>query len=133
MKRVKSAFNTVRMLGVFGFILVCAVIIIGLSVFDIFLIDQGIVAIHGKSEERFLLENIEYYLLEEEQAERRFLLHEGSSQAAHDFEAAGEQAASLIEELARVVDDPQEISLLQADRATAKQDFDEIAAVFPDL
>lgn len=130
MSRLKNAFNAIRMLGVFGFILVCAVIIIGLSVFDIFLIDQGIVAIHGKSEERFLLENIEYYLLEEELAERKFLSHEGSPQAAQDFEAAGDQAKILIEELSKVIDDPLEISLLQKDRATVQQDFEEIASTF---
>lgn len=130
MKKLAATLTAVRMLGVFGFILVSAVIIISVSIFNVFLIDEGIIEIHEHSERRFLLENIEYYLLELELAERMYILYDGASEIEDKYAAANDALDHLIPSLIALHANPEEIRLIEEDRQHIVVDFAKIVEMY---
>jgi len=118
------------MLGIFAFILVCSVVIIGLSVLNIFAIDRGIVQIHEKTRERFVLENIVQYILEEELAERQYLLREGDPMIVERYNQASAKLDALVAELKDLADSPTEVKMLEREWARIEQDYAEIVASY---
>ncbi len=130
MTKIKTTLKAVQSLGVFGFILVCAVIIIGVSIYNIFLIDEGIVDIHEHSQRRTLYELIEFNLLQEELAERAYVLH-ADDEALARFEQASLTLDTLIAELRELTESEShlELDLIEHDREAIEADFEEVAAL----
>ena len=128
MQSLRNLFTAIRLLGVFGFILVCSTIIIGLSVYNIFLLDEGIVKLNTHTERRFALENIVSGLIELEIAERQIVLRSDRAQILINYEQTNEALDNYFLK-ARVAGNPQaELDLLDADRRLINGSFTDLVS-----
>jgi len=110
------------MLGVFGFILISAMVIIGVSVFNILLIDEGIVKIREHMERTLLLEEIEYLLLQQELVERAYLLHV-ESENIEEFARLGEELEQKIALFSQIAISKSKVDTLNEDKHRLEEDF----------
>jgi len=110
------------MLGVFGFILISAMVIIGVSVFNILLIDEGIVKIREHMERTLLLEEIEYLLLQQELVERAYLLH-GESENIEEFARLGEELEQKIALFSQIAISKSKVDTLNDDKHRLEEGF----------
>src|SRR5687768_13851290 len=98
MTRLRNTLRAIQMLGPLGIILLCSVVLIAISVNNIFRLNQDVKHLYNLGAERFLYQFIGFDLLSMQASTREYVLYEGGDEISDEFWGKVEELDTFAEE-----------------------------------